>query len=111
ARTSAEDIASCHAAGCNAYSPKPLDLDALVNVCLELGRAGSRLPAEGADHPAPAGSQPTTADGPLVSELADDPDFAPLVTAFVADLPRQAASLEQRHRAGDFDALARLAHQ
>ena len=47
----------------------------------------------------------------LISELADDPDFADLVEMFVSELPNRVAALQRGIADQDYQALASLAHQ
>ena len=55
--------------------------------------------------------QTQTSSVPLVSALADDSDMAPLVSAFVAQLPDKVAEIEQALTADDPRALAQHAEQ
>ena len=48
---------------------------------------------------------------PLVSDLASDPDFAELLTAFLSEMPKRISALETALSASDLGTLARLSHQ
>lgn len=50
-------------------------------------------------------------DGPVVSTLADDPDFAELLEQFVQEMPARAQAIEDAWRTRDGRTLRRLAHQ
>src|SRR5439155_16925919 len=58
-----------------------------------------------------AGCVAHAADGPLVSELASDPELRELLAAFVGALPERAAALSAAVAAGDLARTAVLAHQ
>ena len=47
----------------------------------------------------------------LVSELADDQDFANLIELFVSELPDRLAAIEHAFQKSDHDEVARLTHQ
>ena len=49
--------------------------------------------------------------GPVVSELANDPDMAELVEMFVNELPDRTAAIQKALADQDLEALGRLAHQ
>ncbi|MCK6485768.1 MAG: Hpt domain-containing protein [Phycisphaerae bacterium] len=50
-------------------------------------------------------------NGPIVSELAGDPELRPLVAAFVAELPHRVAEMRRCLGEGDFLPLVSKAHQ
>ena len=56
-------------------------------------------------------SQPRGVSEDLVSELSADPDMIELVEMFVQELPGKAEALERSLAEGDWDSLAKLAHQ
>src|SRR5690606_15247193 len=100
ARTAPGDVDDCLAAGCDAFSPKPIDAEVLLALVRELVHNGSRRGASnGADAPSsspresrtgttpvPFGIEANAADA-LHSDFADDPDMAELIDAFVGNLP------------------------
>jgi histidine phosphotransfer protein HptB len=51
------------------------------------------------------------AEAHFCSLLADDPDLADLVQMFVDEMPRRIADLREFRAAGDWDGVARCAHQ
>jgi len=48
---------------------------------------------------------------PLISTLADDPDYADVLELFIAELPDRIEALEQALDVGAWDTLRQLAHQ
>ena len=60
--------------------------------------------------PSPA-SAPTSAPDPLWSDLAGDEDMQPLIEMYVDELAQHADELLEVQAAGEYDALARLAHR
>jgi len=50
-------------------------------------------------------------DTPIFSNLANDPDFHDLVSAFVIDLPIRSGTIIQAIRGGSFEDAAELLHQ
>ena len=58
-------------------------------------------------------SQPSVFDGriDLYSSLADDPDLGDLVAIYVEEMPERIENILSRARAGDWNALAAIAHQ
>jgi PAS domain S-box-containing protein len=84
----------CRDAGCDDFLSKPMRREALLEMV--------------ARH---AGCVAHAADGPLVSELASDPELRELLAAFVGALPERAAALSAAVAAGDLACTAVLAHQ
>ena len=52
-----------------------------------------------------------TSAPPIRSALADDPDLAPLVEMFVAEMPQRVETLQGFKAAEDWQGVARIAHQ
>ena len=48
---------------------------------------------------------------PLRSEMADDPDFAPLVDVYVAGIPEKIAALDEMTECGDLPGIRLHAHR
>lgn len=48
---------------------------------------------------------------PLVSELADDPDMAPLIVDFIRDLAETSQRLKTHLETGDLAEIRRIGHQ
>jgi HPt (histidine-containing phosphotransfer) domain-containing protein len=49
--------------------------------------------------------------GPLVSELAADPDMSELVEMFVSELPARLKAMSEAMAGANYESLRRLAHQ
>jgi len=99
---SADDTDAARAAalgvGCNAFLGKPWDhavLGLIVQQLLLIEPTASNLPAE----------------GPLHSTLADDPDMASIIRAFVRDLGVIGDDIEDAVANRDIAALRALCHQ
>jgi len=56
-------------------------------------------------------SPPSAFDSPLHSSLEDDPDLEELVALYIEEMPGRIECVLGRAAAGDFDALAAIAHQ
>jgi PAS domain S-box-containing protein len=90
------DIESALAAGCDAYLPKPIHLDAFYQMLVHYlphGEAVQALPV--------CASQ----------RMDDDPELERLRVEFLAELPVRMARLRAAHEAGDWEDLRSQAHQ
>jgi len=121
ARAAPGDVDECLAAGCTAFSSKPVEAEVLLSLVRELVHGGGRArPADGEAPSSAHRSAPETAAAPgaeaaaiatLQSDFADDPEMADLIDAFVGGLPSTVASIEAAHSSGQLEELGRLAHQ
>ena len=99
AHAMATDRKKCIDAGCNDYAVKPIDRQKLV----ETIRRNLRQPAS---------RQEGRGNGNiLISDVADDPDFAGLLEMFAADLPENITAIQRALAEQDWNTLKRLAHR
>jgi PAS domain S-box-containing protein len=102
------------AAGCTAYLTKPVDIDRLVAAVAGLlggMPADAAAPAAPAQTVAAAPAIPSAeAAAPIRSRHAGNARLVPIVRKFAARLAEQLQAARQAMAAGDFDALAKVAH-
>ena len=87
----------CRDIGCDDFLSKPMRCEALLEMV--------------ARHAGNGGRMDDGAEGPLVSDLATDPDFRELLAEFVGTLAERLAALTASLEAGDLARTAVLAHQ
>jgi CheY-like chemotaxis protein/HPt (histidine-containing phosphotransfer) domain-containing protein len=98
------DRARCLAIGCDEHASKPLGEEELMQLLHDAsGGTANRLSSRP--------GRPADVPEPLVSELADDPDLADLLTEFVDGLTARVTALERACGVDDRTALNQLAHQ
>ncbi|HZL33751.1 MAG TPA: CHASE3 domain-containing protein [Tepidisphaeraceae bacterium] len=96
------DRAKCISAGCTDYLSKPIEKRILIEM------AAKYLPAFARSASNPQGVTQAPAE---VSCPPGDPDIAPFLPAFIADLPTQVNRLLELANGGDLDTLRQLLHQ
>ncbi|MDX2039013.1 MAG: PAS domain S-box protein [Isosphaeraceae bacterium] len=98
-----EDRDRCLRTGCSDYITKPVDPE-------YLGQVLSRyLPK--AEPPVELGGKSLAPPAPIRSEIADDPDFQPLLVLYAESLAEQSLRQHEAMARGDLEALARIVHQ
>jgi PAS domain S-box-containing protein len=104
------------AVGFSGYLTKPIDIDAMIYKLAEMLRARGleTNPAEQAAEPTAAGAEleakTVTDEPPLVSRLAHNPRFRPIVEKFVNRLAVQLDAMTKAWHDKNFDDIAGLAH-
>lgn len=111
----------CLDAGCSAFLSKPVNRVALLETIrsAHAARGGTAVPTD-ARRPSlglPVGAQqstlqrPAPSAAPIVSTLADDPDYAPLITEFVSRLEGIRTELREAFDTENSERVRTLAHQ
>ncbi len=114
------------AAGCSGYLTKPIDIDGLLQVLADLLGGQRSVDDEGATvtappesipsmptHPtieSPTVDEPADTDAPIVSRLATNPRFRPIIEKFVTRLHEQLETMSTAWENRDLTELASLAH-
>ena len=109
-----EDRQKCLDAGCSDYATKPVNKAALISACRRWIENARGTVASGPDTVTLAGRRADSETGRteiLVSQLADDPDMAPLVDKFLINLGPKVNHMTEYLSMNRLDELASLAHQ
>jgi CheY-like chemotaxis protein len=112
-----DDRAKCIKSGCSEYMSKPVDRMALLwLVARQTNRTLQTKAVESTHEPAAPGTDAkraisSPADGPIRSQLAQDPEFAEVLGEFVSRLPLRAVELGQLAETGTPKALTETAHK
>jgi signal transduction histidine kinase/DNA-binding NarL/FixJ family response regulator len=104
------DREACIAAGCDDYLTKPIDRDKLLRTVARYGEK-TRAAIESGDTILATSAFISAPDAPLLSELANDPDVADMVAAFVGVASSRADAVVAALAQGDTPTIRRLVHQ
>ncbi|MBW2695788.1 MAG: response regulator [Deltaproteobacteria bacterium] len=107
----------CIAIGCCGYLVKPVEIDLLLDTMAALlGGQRAAVPTPAPSSSAESFGSPVaepeigTTDSRLVSRLASNPRFRPIIEKFVGRLAIKLEAMESAHETGDLTELASLAH-
>jgi PAS domain S-box-containing protein len=114
----------CIDSGCNDYSTKPVNPDALIqtlgkyihNTRKKNGKSTMitippKPSASAAESPAPTSSPAAPAKGIVRSQLLDKPAVARVLPEYIAGLPEQVAEIRSALEHHDLDSVRRFVHQ
>jgi PAS domain S-box-containing protein len=110
-----EEEDKCRAAGCDAFVPKPIEVDVLIaTIAHTIGDMPLPALAPEVRRSRPVRSetaQPASIAAPILSTLpTDDPDFAEIVDEFVGRLQHQLTEMQSAFEQKELSRVAQLAH-
>jgi PAS domain S-box-containing protein len=112
AHTMSADRAKCLAAGFDDHLAKPIKRDELIAKVAQWARAEGRRDSRSSSTPTECGGAVSEQDvGVILSELADDPDLAGILTEFVSCMPERIISMKKALAGSDLEQVRRLAHR
>ena len=103
----------CLEVGCTGFLTKPVDIDGLFEKIAEVvggERCEAAAPAASDERAMPPAATPFSEDEPVVSRLASNPRFHPIIGKFVVHLHQKLDGMDASFEAGDMAELAGLAH-
>ena len=111
-----EDKKKCLDAGCSDYLSKPINKPQLITTCSKWlkksdGRSSVRAPHNEIQRRSLTALSPNATNNTLTSELADDPEMAPLVAKFVGNLDHKIDTMNSFIATNQLSELVRMAHQ